>query len=67
MNHQQDISDKKTKNKYTAIKDYINAFIQPRLREERIVPYPTLLRADESILSTTKGCQEASQHPAKAV
>lgn len=67
MNHQQDISDKKTKNKYIAIKDYINVSIKPRLRQERIVPYPTLLRADEGILSTTQGCQEASQHLAKAV
>lgn len=67
MNHQQDISDKKTKNKYIAIKDYINASIKPRLRQEKIIPYPTLLRADESILSTTQGCQEASEHLAKAV
>ena len=67
MNHQQDISDKKTKNKYIAMKDYINASIKPRLRQEKIIPYPTLLRADESILSTTQGCQEASEHLAKAV
>lgn len=57
MNHQQDISDKKTKNKYIAIKDYINVSIKLRLRQERIVPYPTPLRADEGILSTTQGCQ----------
>lgn len=46
MNHQYGEGDKKTKNKYIAITDYVNVVVWPRTREEGILPYPTLFRAD---------------------
>ena len=46
MNHQYGEGDKKTKNKYIEITDYVNVVIWPRTREEGILPYPTLFRAD---------------------